>query len=103
MSDECKPIDPTAFGLFFVALVSLPIALACIFSYAGIENDITKGSNLGGLLMLAAFFILIASLKAYKAESNFGFIVFAWSHSVCSMPGGSAETCTSTSLWASCT
>lgn len=48
MSDECKPIDPTAFGLFFVALVSLPIALACIFSYAGIENDITKGSNLGG-------------------------------------------------------
>ena len=76
MTDECKPIDPTAFGLFFVALVSLPIALACIFSYAGLENDITYGNNLGGLLMLAAIFILIAALKAYKANSNFGFIVF---------------------------
>ena len=76
MTDECKPIDPTAFGLFFVALVSLPIALACIFSYAGIDNDITTGNNLGYLLILASIFIVIAALKAYKANSNFGFIVF---------------------------
>lgn len=76
MTDECKPIDPTAFGLFFVALVSLPIALVCIFSYAGVDNDIGAGYNLGGLLMLAAIFIFIAAMKAYKAGSNFGFIVF---------------------------
>ena len=81
MTDECKPIDPTAFGLFFVALVSLPIALACIFSYAGIDNDISETgylgiSYLGWLLILASFFIVIAALKAYKANSNFGFIVF---------------------------
>ena len=76
MTDECKPIDPTAFGLFFVALVSLPIALVCIFSYAGVDNDIGTGENLAGLLVLAAIFIAIAAMKAYKAGSNFGFIVF---------------------------
>ena len=83
MTDECKaPLDPTAFGLFFVALVSLPIALLCILTYAGIDNAIGAGSgilglgNLGGLLVLAAIAIAIAAQKAYKAGSNFGFIVF---------------------------
>ena len=75
MTDECKaPLDPTAFGLFFVALVSLPIALVCILGYAGVDNDI--GATLGPLLEIAAFFILIAALAAYRAGSNFGFIVF---------------------------
>ena len=46
MSDECKILDPTAFGLFFVALVSLPIALTCILTYGGVDNDI--GLYLGG-------------------------------------------------------
>ncbi len=76
MTDECKPIDPTAFGLFFVALVSLPIALFCILTYAGVDNDIGTGNNLGYLLILASIFIAIASMKAYKAGSNFGFAVF---------------------------
>ena len=74
MSDECKILDPTAFGLFFVALVSLPIALLCILTYAGVDNDI--GLYLNDLLMLAAVFIFIAALAAYRAGSNFGFIVF---------------------------
>lgn len=82
MTEECKaPLDPTAFGLFFVALVSLPIALFCILTYAGVDNDIgyvtSSGlSYLGILLIVASFFILIAALAAYKAGSNFGFIVF---------------------------
>lgn len=74
MSDECKTIDPTAFGLFFVALVSLPLALSGILGYLDIENDI--GDYTQPLLILGGIFILIASIKAYSAGSNFGFIVF---------------------------
>ncbi len=75
MSDECKPIDPTAFGLFFVALVSLPLALMGFMGYAGIDNSI--GNYTSPLLMLGGVFIFLASMYAYKAGSNFGFIVFA--------------------------
>ncbi len=75
MTDECKNLDPTGFGLLFVALVSLPIAFACILGYFDVDNDI--GLYLGDLLMLAAIFIVIASIAAYKANSNFGFTVFA--------------------------
>lgn len=75
MTDECKaPLDPTAFGLFFVAVVSLPIALSGILGYADVSNDI--GLYLGGLAKICAFFIAFAALGAYKAGSNFGFIVF---------------------------
>lgn len=75
MTDECsKPLDTTAFGLFFVALVSLPIALVCILGFAGVENNIEP--YLGDLLMIASFFILVAAIGAYRAGSNFGFIVF---------------------------
>ena len=74
MSDECKILDPTAFGLFFVALVSLPIALTCILTYGGVDNDI--GLYLGDLLIIASIFIFIAAIAAYRAGSNFGFIVF---------------------------
>ncbi len=74
MSDECKVLDPTAFGLFFVALVSLPIAIYCILTYGGVDNDI--GLYLGDLLKIASFFIFIAAIGAYIAKSNFGFIVF---------------------------
>lgn len=74
MSDECKAIDPTAFGLFFVAVVSLPLALAGFMNFAGMDNDIMTHVPL--MLMIGAFFILLAALYAYKAGSNFGFIVF---------------------------
>ena len=75
MTDECKaPLDPTAFGLFFVALVSLPIAIAGILGFMEISNDI--GLYLGKLAIICSFFIACAALGAYKAGSNFGFIVF---------------------------
>lgn len=70
-----KNIDTTAFGLFFVALVSLPIALVCFMGYAG-ETYGMAHEDLGGLLMICSIFILIAALGAYKAGSNFGFAVF---------------------------
>lgn len=73
MTDECKPIDPTAFGLFFVALVSLPIAIACFLRYSGSTESV---EGLAELLKYASLFIFIAALAAYKAGSNFGFIVF---------------------------
>ncbi len=74
MSDECKILDPTAFGLFFVALVSLPLALAGFFNGLGIENEIMVHAP--KLLMVGGFFIFLASLFAYRAGANFGFIVF---------------------------
>ncbi len=74
MSDECKTLDPTAFGLFFVALVSLPLALAGFMNGMGIENEIM--AHVGKLLLVGGFFIFLASYFAYKAGSNFGFIVF---------------------------
>lgn len=76
MTDECKTIDPTAFGLFFVAVVSLPLALAGFFGYIGNEWNVTIMENVGALLKVNGFFILLAALFAYKAGSNFGFIVF---------------------------
>ena len=72
--EECKVIDPTAFGLFFVALVSLPLALAGFFNFAGVDNVIM--GHVSKLLMLGGVFIFIASMLAYRAGSNFGFIVF---------------------------
>ena len=72
MSDECKILDPTAFGLFFVAIVSLPLAISGIGGY--MDSSLTV--PIGQLFMVAAFFILIAALAAYRAGSNFGFIVF---------------------------
>lgn len=71
MSDECKILDPTAFGLFFVALVSLPLAIAGIGGYFDAATV-----SFSKLFMIAGFFILIAALAAYRAGSNFGFIVF---------------------------
>lgn len=73
MTEECKaPLDPTAFGLFFVALVSLPLAISGIGGYV----DDTLAVPLGNLFMASSFFIFIAAILAYRAGSNFGFIVF---------------------------
>jgi len=74
LTEECKPLDPTAFGLFFVALVSLPLALAGFMNGMGIENEIM--AHVGKLLLLGGVFIFLASYFAYRAGSNFGFIVF---------------------------
>ena len=72
MSDECKILDPTAFGLFFVAIVSLPLAISGIGGYF----DSSVSVALGSLFMAASFMIFIAAIAAYRAGSNFGFIVF---------------------------
>lgn len=75
MTDECNQrIDPTAFGLFFVAVVSLPIAISCFLNYMGNEDTVAK--DLGGLLKVCSFFIAAAALGSYLSNSNFGFIVF---------------------------
>ncbi|MGI6472705.1 MAG: hypothetical protein ACOX1N_06555 [Candidatus Methanomethylophilaceae archaeon] len=73
MTNKC--IDMTAFGLFFVALVSLPIALMSIMIYADNSYGILA-EELGPFLMVSAVFILIAAIGAYKSNSNFGSTVF---------------------------
>jgi hypothetical protein len=65
---EFKPLDPTACGLFLVAVVSLPLAIANLVSgQAGPSAPFFIG--IGAL-------ILVVALLAYRAESNFGFTVF---------------------------
>jgi len=69
---ECqKCLDPTAFGLFLVATVSLPLAVLQLWQPAGF-------SDLPGLQFFTVMGILaiITALLAYKSDSNFGFIVF---------------------------
>ena len=73
MTEKC--IDTTAFGLFFVALVSLPIALVSILGYADIDYGILA-EDLGSFLMVSSVFIFIAAIGAYKSNSNFGCTVF---------------------------
>lgn len=69
---ECqKCLDPTSYGLFLVAFVSLPIALVLLIKEPG-----NYGTDLGPILMLGGALILIVSMLAFKADSNFGFIVF---------------------------
>lgn len=70
-----KRIDMTAFGLFFVALVSLPIALISILGYFEVDYGMA-GEELGALLMVCAVFIMFAALGSYKCNSNFGTTVF---------------------------
>jgi len=62
-------VDPTAMGLFFVAVVSLPLALYNLFDGLG-DWDLGLLFTVGGLLILSV------SFKANKAGSNFGYIVF---------------------------
>ena len=94
MSDECKILDPTAFGLFFVALVSLPIALTCILTYGGVDNDI--GLYLGDPLIIASIFIFIAAIAAYRAGTTSDSSCSDLLPSVCSLLDTVEETSTST-------
>ncbi len=70
-----KYVDTTAFGLFFVALVSLPIALICFVDYGGSTYG-REYEELGMFLMICAMFILLAAIGAYRNGSNFGATVF---------------------------
>ena len=66
---EFKPLDPTACGLFLVAVVSLPLAIANL-----VEGQ--AGPSPMFFTVIGLMIILVAVL-AYRAESNFGFTVFA--------------------------
>ncbi len=66
MSDY-KPLDPTACGLFFVAVVSLPLAILQ-FLNQGVPSAMFF--NVLGILILGV------GLLAYFTGSNFGFCVF---------------------------
>jgi hypothetical protein len=74
MTEKC--IDTTAMGLFFVALVSLPIAMICFVQYADSSYGLAA-EQLGKFVMICAGFILLAAIGAYRAGSNFGATVFA--------------------------
>ena len=65
---ECqKCLDPTAFGLFLVATVSFPLAMA---------NLLKMDLNGEALFTIGGMLILVVALLAYKSDSNFGFVVF---------------------------
>ncbi|MDN5357073.1 MAG: hypothetical protein AB7D42_04595 [Candidatus Methanomethylophilaceae archaeon] len=73
MTEKC--IDTTALGLFFVALVSLPIAMVCFVTYADSTYGLAS-EQLGRFLMVCSAFILLAAIGAYRNGSNFGATVF---------------------------
>jgi hypothetical protein len=65
---ECqKCLDPTAFGLFLVAVVSLPLAILQL------KNE---GVPTAAFFEVLGILIIIVALLAYRSDSNFGFIVF---------------------------
>ena len=64
---EFKPLDPTACGLFLVAAISLSLAVSCFAPQFTVPAQ---------LFLLLGFLIVLVSLLAYRAESNFGFTVF---------------------------
>jgi len=70
MSECQKCLDPTALGLFLVTLVSLVIA----FNYL-IESSFNPATPQFAIVM--GIMALFVAYFAYKAESQFGFTVFA--------------------------
>jgi len=68
---ECqKCLDPTSLGLFLVAAVSLPLALV---------NLIQPVEDVGpthAVFVVLGILILFVAYFAYKADANFGFVVF---------------------------
>jgi len=67
LSEIDYKIDPTAFGLFLVAVVSLPLAVLQL-------KD--EGVPTSGFFTLMGLLIILVSYIAYRNGSNFGFIVF---------------------------
>jgi len=67
---QTEHIDPTALGLYLVAVVSLPLALSNLW-FDGPATDVTKYYPLLGLMIIACGYF------AYKANGMFGFVVFA--------------------------
>jgi len=67
---ECKNLDPTALGLFLVAVVSLPLGIMNL-----LEIDGAWGPT-GDFFTVMGILILFVAYFAYRAESQFGFTVF---------------------------
>ena len=70
-----KYIDMTAFGLFFVALVSLPIALNDFVGYSDSSYGL-DGTDLAMFAKLCGFFIMLAAIGCYLSRAHFGTVVF---------------------------
>ena len=69
---ECvKCLDPTAFGLFLVATVSLPLAILQLWQPDGFAWLPT-----GQFFLLIGALIIAVAMLAYRSDSNFGFVVF---------------------------
>lgn len=64
---DFKPLDPTACGLFFVAVVSLPLCLYQFLEEAGPSADFFEVIGIA---------ILVIALLAWLCGANFGFTVF---------------------------
>ena len=84
---ECqKCLDPTSFGLFLVATVSLPLAILMLvgFDAGGTTSYGTPGSL---FFTLIGLLILVVAMLAYKSDSNFGFVVFGLVGAAVTMTG----------------
>jgi len=69
---ECqKCLDPTAFGLFLVATVSLPLAILQL-----VKVDDVYGLPSESFFVLLGLLILLVAVLAYRSDANFGFVVF---------------------------
>ena len=68
---ECKNLDPTALGLFLVAVVSLALGLGLLLE---VGDAVGPG---GDFFVFMGVLILFVAYFAYRAESQFGFTVFA--------------------------
>jgi len=65
---ECeKCLDPTALGLFLVAVVSLPLAILQLYN-EGVPSE--------WFFIIMGLLIVLVAVHAFKADSNFGFTVF---------------------------
>ncbi len=70
---EFKPLHPTACGLFFVAAISLPLAIGQLVNDPSVVPVLPSGDA----FIVIGICILVIALLAYIAGSNFGFTVFA--------------------------
>jgi len=70
---ECKNLDPTALGLFLVAIVSFALA----FTRLLVDVDVTYVPVMPSFFMAMGILALFVAYFAYRAESQFGFTVFA--------------------------
>ena len=80
---ECqKCLDPTSLGLFLVAVVSLPLAILQLVGIDGVYGVPTEQ-----FFILLGLMIIAVAYFAYKADANFGFVVFALVGAAVTMTG----------------